>query len=320
MAAHSLRYFLVFIFLMFSSQQILAFQQSKGRDYGFGDLDKFLEEQQKITKQKIKQREEANTNEAAEEPRWTKSWMLTLSGNQAAYQNWSQGGVNTLAATAATLMRIRYNGEDFSNSVRLNLQLGQTWLDGDDSRKTADLISIRNKVDYFLGTEKLSAFAELGFRTQFVKGFDDNNERVISDFMSPGYLTESIGFSFQPNDDLSVQSGLGLKQTFVRIDSLDVFYGLDEDEDFRSEGGLTISVDINKKFAETFNYTAEFSTFTNLLIPITSTDIIFRNEISGKLSNVLSTIVQFELLYDDDISDKLQLRQSIAVGLNIKLM
>lgn len=251
---------------------------------------------------------------------WTKTWFLNLTGNQASYKNWSQGGVNTIAMTASTLARFRYSGKQFANSIRVNLQLGQTWLDGDDSRKTADLINIRNKVDYFLGSDKLSAFGELDFRTQFVRGFDEDNEQVVSAFMAPGYLTESIGFSYQPEKYASAQLGLGLRQTFVRVDSLDQFYGLDEDEEIRSEGGLTISINVDRDFAETFNYSGELTTFTNLLLPFRRTDLIFRNELSGKLNSFLSTIIQFELMYDDDVSKKLQLRQAISVGLNIKLL
>ena len=251
---------------------------------------------------------------------WTKSWMLNLAGNQASYRDWSQGGVNSIAMTASTNLRLKHNGDRFSNSFRTNLQYGQTWLDGEDSKKTADLINLKYKLDYFLTSEAYSAFAEVDFRTQFAKGFDDSYENVVSQFMAPGYLTESIGFSYQPRDFFSTQAGIGLKQTFVQVDSLDSIYGLDEDEDFRSEGGLTIAVKVEKDFAETFNYSGEINTFTNFLIPVSSTDVIFRNELSGKLNSFLSTMIQFELVYDDDVIDKPQMRQAIAVGFNIKLM
>ena len=262
-----------------------------------------------------------DTAEDAQKPNpWTKSWMLNLAGNQASYRNWSQGGVNSIATTASTQLRIKYNGSHFSNSFRTNLQFGQTWLDGDESRKTSDLINFKYKLDYFLSSEAYSAFAELDFRTQFAKGFDDNYENVVSTFMAPGYFTESIGFSYQPKEFFSSQIGIGLKQTYVRTDSLDSIYGLEGNSNIRSEGGLTIAVKVDKGLGETFNYSGEINTFTNFLIPVSSTDVIFRNELSGKLNSFLSTMIQFELMYDDDIVKKAQLRQAIAVGFNIKLM
>ena len=262
-----------------------------------------------------------STQQAAPKPNpWTKSWVLNVSGNQASYQNWSNGGVNTISSAASTLLRIKYNGQVIANSIRVNLKFGQTWLDGEDSKKTSDLINLKNKVDYFLADEEYSAFAEVDFRTQFVKGYDDDYENIISSFMSPGYITESIGFSYQPVDFFSAQLGIGLKQTFVWADSLDKYYGLGKDEDFRKEGGVTISISVDKDFAETFNYSAEMNAFTNLLIPVRSTDIILRNELSGKLNSFLSTVIQFEVQFDDDISRKIQIRQAIQVGFNIKLL
>lgn len=263
----------------------------------------------------------SDSSDQEEKPNpWTKTWNLNINGNQASYRNWSQGGVNTIATSASTLARFKYSGGSFSNTVRINLQYGQTWLDGEGSKKTADLINLRYKLDYFLGSYQLSTFTEIDFRTQFVDGYDEDNENIVSDFMAPGYLTESIGLSYQPDDYFSVQSGLGLKQTFVSVDSLGQYYGLDEDEKIRSEGGLTVSINWDKSFAKTFNYTTELSTFTNLLLPVRRTDIIFRNSLSGKLNSFLSTILQFELMYDDDVTTKLQMRQSIAVGLIIKLL
>lgn len=312
--------FCAIIWLMMASTSAYAFQVSgKRSDDG---LKKILREQSgKFSSTPGPVVTNLNDQEAEEKPNpWTKSWNLNLTGNQASYRNWSQGGVNSIASTASTLLRIKYSGDRFSNSFRTNLQYGQTWLDGEDSRKTSDLINFRYKLDYFLTSEAYSAFAEVDFRTQFTKGFDDGYTKVISNFMAPGYLTESIGFSYQPKDFFSSQAGIGLKQTFVQVDSLKSIYAVEEEENFRSEGGLTISVKVDTEFGENFNYSSEVNSFTNFLIPISSTDIIFRNELSGKLNSFLSTMIQFELIYDDDIISKAQIRQAIAVGFNIKLM
>ncbi len=311
-------FFLFVSFLLALSDRVEAYQATTP---GEAEVREILEEQadkfEKITPTVVKN--DSSAEEEKPNP-WTRSWNLNINGNQASYRNWSQGGVNTVATTASTLARFKYSGDSFSNTIRFNLQYGQTWLDGEGSKKTADLINFRYKLDYFLGSYQLSTFTEIDFRTQFVEGYDDDNENIVSDFMSPGYLTESIGLSYQPDEFFSVQTGLGLKQTFVQVDSLGQHYGLAEGKNMRSEGGFTISIHLDKAFAETFNYTTELSTFTNLLLPVRRTDIIFRNSLSGKLNSFLSTILQFELMYDDDVTKKLQMRQSIAVGLIIKLL
>ncbi|MEQ9307917.1 MAG: DUF3078 domain-containing protein [Balneolaceae bacterium] len=263
------------------------------------------------------------TSEPASEPvesNWTRSWVINLNGNQASYRNWSQGGANSIAFIAGTLFRVKYNGEKFSNTSRINLRFGQADQDEIGIQKTEDLIRLSNKTDYFLHDNRWSAFFEVAFRTQFAPGFDDNTGSTISDFMSPGYFTESLGISYQPVDYFSTQLGLGLKQTFVELDGLDQFYGLGEDEDIRGEGGITFAFDFTKELVKNFTYTTEFNSFTNLLIPVSSTDLYMSNIFTGKINDFMSSSIEFSFLYDDDFISKLQIKQIISVGFNIVIL
>ncbi|MCR9133048.1 MAG: DUF3078 domain-containing protein [bacterium] len=251
---------------------------------------------------------------------WTKSWVFSLTGNQAEYNNWSRGGVNSTAFTASTLFRAKYTGSEYSNTTRVNLRFGQINQEGQGVEKTEDMIRISNKTDYFLTTTVWSAFAEIAFRTQFTKGFDEETGEIISDFMSPGYITESLGISYQPVDYFSTQLGVGLKQTFVQTDGLDQFYGLGEDEDIRSEGGITFALDYKKEIFKNFTYETELSTFTNLLIPITSTDVIMTNIFTGKINNFMTSSLEMSFIYDDDFSDRLQTMRIISLGIQIQIL
>lgn len=262
-----------------------------------------------------------DSSAAGEVPsRWTKSWAFNLNGNQAMYRDWSEGGVNSLAFTSFTIFRIRYEGDKFANTSRVNLRFGQTRLEDSGLEKTEDMIRISNKIEYFLSTNKVSAYAEVAFRTQFARGFDVGTGELISDFMSPGYITESLGFSFQPNEQFSAQVGVASKQTFVENDKLDGFYGLGEDEDVRSEGGIDIVVEYQKEVFENFSYTMELNTFTNLLIPVSSTDVIMFNRFTGKINSFMSSMLELSFMYDDDFSRLLQVKQMVALGFSIQIL
>lgn len=258
----------------------------------------------------------------AEEPEsnWERSWVFNVNGNQASYRNWSQGGVNSIAFIAGTLFRVKYNGEKYSNTSRVNLRFGQVDQDGIGIQKTEDIIRLSNKTDYFLHNNLWSAFFEVAFRTQFAEGFDDESGMLISDFMSPGYFTESLGLSYQPVDYFSTQLGLGLKQTFVETDGLDMFYGLGEDEDIRGEGGLTFAFNYEKELFKNFLYSTEFNSFTNLLIPVSSTDFYMNNTFIGKINDFMNASIEFSFAYDDDYLSKLQVKQIISIGFNIVLI
>lgn len=252
--------------------------------------------------------------------KWEKSWVFSLTGNQAEYNNWSRGGVNSTAFTASTLFRAKYSGAEYSNTTRVNLRYGQINQEERGIEKTEDIIRISNKTDYFLTTTTWSAFVEIAFRTQFTEGYDDETGEIISDFMSPGYFTESLGLSYQPVDYFSAQLGVGLKQTFVETDGLDQFYGLGEDEDIRSEGGITFAFDYEKEVFKNFTYQTELSTFTNLLIPVTSTDVIMTNIFTGKINNFMTSSLEMSFIYDDDFSNSIQTMRIISLGIQIQIL
>lgn len=267
--------------------------------------------------------QDGNTDAEAETQKkapWQLGWLFNLNGSQAAYSNWSQGGVNSIAATASTVFNAKYTGDLFSNTNKVNLKFGQTRLNGDDVRKTDDLINLSSKFNYFLTNKHYSAFAEIDFRTQFYKGYNEDYTAVISDFMAPGYFTESMGLSYQPTDNFSSQLGLGLKQTIVTETAYAPLYGLSAGDNLRSEGGVTIGLSYDQNIAENISYSGSLNTFTNLNTALSSTDFQFTNEITGKINSYLSTNFQFVMMYDDDITDQLQLKQVLAVGVNVTLM
>jgi len=138
--------------------------------------------------------------------------------------------------------------------------------------------------------------------------------------MAPGYITESAGLSYKPADYFSIQLGLGLKQTVVADTSLSTLYGVNEGDKIRGEGGLTIALGMEKNIAENIIYSGELSTFTSFVSAVSSTDVNFTNEISGKINGYLSTNLQFVLLFDDDVNEKLQVKQVLAVGLNFTIL
>ena len=88
---------------------------------------------------------------------------------------------------------------DFTTET--NLIYGISKNQGQGSRKTNDRIFFDNKLASQV-SKKWFFFGSLTFESQFSAGYnysnpdgtDAQNPYLISDFMAPGYLTESIGF------------------------------------------------------------------------------------------------------------------------------
>lgn len=256
---------------------------------------------------------------------WDYDWIGGLNGAQAAYRNWSQGGVNTISITASSVFNARYRHNKFAYALTTNLKYGKAKLEGEETRKTDDRIAINNKFSYLFNDERWSAFGNINFATQFDKGFDydvpDGDDPIlISRFFAPAYFTQIAGIAFQPADYFIAEAGLALKETIVSETSLATRYGLDPGENIRFEPGYSTALNFEKTIANNVRLISSVETFTNLQRNIRSTDVTFANEINGKINDFLNTSFQFVMIYDDDFSTKAQIKQVLSVGFSYSIL
>lgn len=258
---------------------------------------------------------------------WQSSWNVDLNGSQASYSNWSQGGVNNIAATGNTTFISMYSKDRFSYGFLANFRYGKTRIEDEGVRKINDRIYIKNRFLYDLGPNSDSDFKLFGnidLRTQIDKGYDygsgeNGDDVLISQFFAPAYFTESAGIAYIPTELFSFEVGLGLKQTIVSDESLATLYGLNEGDTFRSEAGLTIGADVTAPIAENLLYTTGISTFTNVNRAIKSTDIYFNNKLTGKINNFMNASLSLDFIFDDDFSTEIQVAQVLSLGVSFAL-
>ncbi len=256
---------------------------------------------------------------------WAQTWVANINGSQATFNNWSEGGVNTVSGAASTVFTRYYREGQFSYGFRTNLRYGQSKLNGNEIRKSDDLISIRNRATYDLAEGSIyAAYGAIQFKTQFGDGYDygkkvNGGDSLISAFLSPAYLTEGLGLEVNASSNLKIEGGLGIKQTFIRDGDLAPNYGMALGETFRSEGGITTGITYQNEIMENIKYSSSVETFTNLLMPISKTDVFWSNELTGQINKLISASFQFELRYDDDFSKEIQLKQVLAAGLTVNL-
>lgn len=256
---------------------------------------------------------------------WDYDWIGGLNGSQAAYSNWSQGGVNTISMTASTVFNLRYRKDHFAYAFSTNLKYGKARLEGQGTRKTDDKIAINNKFSYLFDDDRWSAFGNINFSTQFDQGFDykvpEGAEPIlISNFFAPAYFTQIVGIAYNPTDYFTAEAGLAMKETIVSDTALSTRYGLDPGEQFRFEPGYSISLLFEKSIVSNVKLISSVETFTNLQRQLTNTDITFSNELIGKINDYLNTSLQFVMIYDDDFSKKAQIKQVLSVGFSFSIL
>lgn len=258
---------------------------------------------------------------------WDYIWAVGLNGSQAAYSNWSPGGINNIAATGNSNLNALYKNDRFSYVFQVITRFGQTKIESQGVRKTDDRLAIRNRFLYDLREdhEEYKLFANVNFRTQFAKGYDyeagPNNENLlISDFMAPGYFVQNAGLAYVPGPNFSFEAGLGLQQTIVRDESLSTLYGLPDGDTFRNEAGLTLAAVFNMTIADNLSWSSSVESFTNLNKAVSSTDVYFLNEITGRINNFMNASLRLDLVFDDDFSKELQVAQVLSLGVSFILI
>ena len=256
---------------------------------------------------------------------WTKSLVGRLSGAQAGFSNWAEGGVNTVALTVGLDGKAVKKTDTWTNSNELRFSFGLVRQDTLDFRKAEDLIRLRTSLKYTAGEGALATLQPTmaaGLRTQFAPGLNFEKDPLgtgrelpvkVSDFFSPASITQTIGLTWDPNPWLTQRVGIAAKETIVLIEELRPLYGVSMDKTFRAELGIEAYTDFEKQLAENVQYKSTlglFAAFGSQDAP----DLIWENAIAMKVNSLLNVNFEWTLLYDKDVATDIQAKEVFSVG------
>lgn len=257
---------------------------------------------------------------------WNTKTSVGININQAAFSdNWKGGGVNSLAIGGLVNYKAEYSKESYSYVSELILQYGKVKNKNQLQKKTTDRIYWDNKAAIQL-SKNWYFFGSINFQSQFDKGFSypkdaqgNEIENLVSKFMAPGYLTESVGFEYKPNKFFSTRIGTGTaRQTFVLDTALYKTnpnnYGVIKGKNFRNELAFQIVTSFEK---EVF-HNIMLKTRYNMFIPYDNfghIDHRFDINVVAKVNRFMNVSITGVGLYDRDTDSKLQGSQTLAMGL-----
>jgi hypothetical protein len=257
---------------------------------------------------------------------WT-SFGINL--NQASFSdNWKGGGVNSFSIGGLFNHKSEYNKDDKNFHTELMLQYGTLKNKDQLSRKSSDRIFWDNKGGIKL-SKSWSFFASLALETQFSAGYSyetvdgkDTRGPLISNFFAPGYITESVGIEFVPDKTFSLRFGTGTaRQTFILDDRL-VFddrksFGVDTGKNFRNELAFQLVANLNRDLSENFNIKSRYAFFANYN-EIGDASHRLDATLTSRVSRVINVSLSGVLWYDKNITESIQMSQSLALGIMYK--
>ncbi|MEM8601543.1 MAG: DUF3078 domain-containing protein [Bacteroidota bacterium] len=280
--------------------------------------------------------QEADT--LAAEDGWRSSLVGTIAGSQAAFDNWAEGGVNSVAFTAqADGLFERVNGS-FLQAHELRAAFGQIKQDEVDWRKAVDQLRYAFNLRY-QGTGAWQPTFVFEARSQFAPGFvfdTDSSEFAgtlfadeatgsvaevkTSDFFAPGYLTQALGMTYDPGAWYTARLGLGLRETIVTIERLQPLYGNDPGSAVRLEAGVDALVQARRQIVENVLLSSRLSSFYSFSETDAAPDFLWENTLLMKVNDFLNVTLEAALQYDENFSEDLQLKQVLSIGVSYALL
>ena len=191
--------------------------------------------------------------------KWTTSSTPALKVREFFFDNWATIGNSQIDATATFFGNYKYTHPKFVWDNVADLAYGYAWQDLVDKeddpslpyfetrRKSNDKIDLTSAISWNAYKGWGASFTA-NLKTQFGRGFEysgvgnSQNEKVISDFFAPAYLTTALSFEHKRADWSVSLSFLTGKTTFVYNDSLIAAgrnYGVLQDEGFRRNDPTT---------------------------------------------------------------------------------
>ncbi len=277
---------------------------------------------------------------APDTTRWTYDLAGKLSGSQAAYKDWQEGGLNTLSFTTSISGTAQQTTDRWTQTHELRLGFGIITSEDDEDdeplRKSSDQIRAQTNLRYtgngFFRRFKPTISARL--RTQFAKGFDytsnpfpedasfaeDEPPVQTSEFLAPAFITETIGLTYNPREWYTVRLSAASKQTVVRDEDLRILYDVDRDQTARVEAGAEIAATFSREIFTNVRYKSSANVFLSFNQIENPPDVLWENYITMQVNNWLTTDLEFVALFNENTSGAIQLKEVLSVGVTFVLI
>ncbi len=261
---------------------------------------------------------------------WTIRGTNTLLLNQAAFSNWVAGGINSVALTARADYEFNLKRDRNLWENRILMGYGLRSEENNPSTKVEDIIDFTSKYGRQLGVSSWFSAVAFNLKTQFSKGYDYSKpqQSYLSNFMSPGYVTLGLGLDYIPNDNFQL-SIHPLTSRFTFVSDAAVFdpdqdgiqteaFGAKPGENFVYQLGAYFGGRYKTKLMENISLDNRFGLFTNYLEKPQNMVLAYSAILDMKVNRFISTQITADLFYDDLQIGKLQLKETLGVGITYK--
>jgi hypothetical protein len=136
----------------------------------------------------------------------------------------------------------------------------------------------------------------------------------IADFFDPGYVTQTLGFTYDRSKVIVTRLGIGFQEVFTKIyNQYTDDPATTEMEKFKFETGIESVTDLQLTLDDNLQYKSKlrlFSRFESMDV----WDVRWDNTITAKINSWLNVNLTYLAVYEKDQSLTLQAKEALQVG------
>jgi len=256
---------------------------------------------------------------------WNKVGTFIFNINQGTLSNWAAGGEQSVLGINWIFnyaLNLRSNRNTWDNGFDIALGFQNATSFG-KFRKIDDRIDITSKYGFQISKKGyLGVLAN--FNSQALAGYDYSvvPNSKISSFLTPGKILLSPGFDYKPTSQLSFYiSPLTIRWVLKNNPAFfnSSKFGVDSARKVNTELGAFFTAKASLKLAKWAIYNSRLDLFSNYKRKAQNVDLLMNNLLTMKFNRILSTNLSLDLIYDDDVIKRLQIKEILGVGLVLKL-
>ena len=268
---------------------------------------------------------------------WNKSGNFTFLGNQSSYSYWTAGGQTSISGTIKIDYDFNFENNGWNWDTKVITAYGLNSIGGSKYlKKTDDSFEINSLLgkkftNNLIGNWSYSSF--INFKTQWTKGYryrkNSNGEEERSEltrFFSPAYLQIGIGLYWRKSKDLwvnfaPVTGRLIIVNKFFTENLQDgkQYFGVNKGSNSRFELGASLRSYFKFEFIENVEISNRLSLYSDYLENSGNIDLDYTINTSMKINKHLTTNLILQFIYDDNSVKRLQVREVMGIGLNLKI-
>ncbi|NRF37329.1 DUF3078 domain-containing protein [Pedobacter foliorum] len=238
----------------------------------------------------------------------TKNWTIhgenTFLINQSSFSNWASGGVNSIAGNILFNYDFNYKKNKLTWDNKVILGYGLSKQQNIGVRKNDDRLILNSLLGYKASQYWLYTFYA-NFQTQFAKGYQYSGDKksLLSDFLSPAYLTLGPGFAYKRSDNFRVNiSPFASRLIIVQNDTLSSkgAFGVDKNKHLRYEFGASLDAYYKVNLVENISFENILKLYSNYLDKPQNIYTDYTANLFMKVNKFVTVNAGVQLLYDDN--------------------